>query len=108
MTTRTTLDWRLRELMASKGMFQTTDLLPLLKERDVHLSREQVYRLVVKPPQRINVEVLAALCDIFDCSADDLLVRRVETLRKADTGTESGTGIGDLRPIRATIRRPGP
>lgn len=93
--------------MAAHGLYQTTDLLPLLKQRDVNLSREQVYRLVVKPPQRINVEVLAALCDIFDCTPTDLLTPQVETLRKTATGTESGPGIGDLRPVRALIRRPG-
>lgn len=107
MTTRTTLEWRLRELMAAQGLFQTTDLLPLLKQRDIHLSREQVYRLVTKPPQRLNVEVLAALCDILDCTAADLLTRRIEAIRKADTGTTGGPGIGELRPVRATIRRPG-
>lgn len=39
MTTRTRLEWKLRDLMAAQGLFQTTDLLPLLVERDVHLTR---------------------------------------------------------------------
>lgn len=107
MTTRTRLEWKLRELMAAKGLFQTTDLLPLLKEREINLSREQVYRMVTKAPQRINVEVLAALCDILDCTPADLLSRHVETVRKADTGTDGGPGIGDLRPVRAKVRQPG-
>ena len=38
--------WNLRALMADRGMFATSDLVPLLAERGVHLSREQVYRLV--------------------------------------------------------------
>jgi hypothetical protein len=38
--------WNLRALMAARGMFATSDLVPLLAERGVHLSREQVYRLV--------------------------------------------------------------
>ncbi len=37
--------WNLRKLMAERGMFATSDLVPLLAERGVHLSREQVYRL---------------------------------------------------------------
>jgi len=42
--------WHLRRLMAEHGMFATTDLVPLLAERGVSLSREQVYRLVVGSP----------------------------------------------------------
>ena len=33
--------WNLRAIMASKGLFQTTDLRPLLAERGVELSRSK-------------------------------------------------------------------
>jgi hypothetical protein len=36
-------------------------------------NREQVYRLVTKTPQRLNMAVLAALCDILDCGPGDLI-----------------------------------
>ena len=38
--------------MAERGMYVTSDLLPLLAERGVVLSREQVYRLVAEVPKR--------------------------------------------------------
>jgi hypothetical protein len=60
-------EWRLRQLMASREMYQTSDLVPLLAERGVSLSREQVYRLVTHPPQRMSMDTLVALCDIFGC-----------------------------------------
>lgn len=103
-----TLDWKLRELMAAQGMFQTTDLVEPLKEHGIYLSREQVYRLVVGSPQRINVEVLAALCAILDATPADLLVLRAQVRAVPKTGTDASTGIGDLRPIRAQVRRPTP
>lgn len=106
MSTKMTLEWKLRELMATKGLFQTTDLLEPLKQCGVSLSREQVYRLVAKTPQRINVEVLAALCDILGCTAADLLVLRAQVQPGVRTGTEDSPGIRDLRPIRARVRRP--
>jgi Cro/C1-type HTH DNA-binding domain len=56
--------WHLRLRMAEKGLFQTSDLVPLLAERGIHLSREQVYRLVTQVPQRLSTNTLAALCDI--------------------------------------------
>ncbi|MQA96685.1 MAG: helix-turn-helix domain-containing protein [Streptosporangiales bacterium] len=52
--------WHLRRLMADAEMFQTSELVPRLAERGVHLSREQVYRLVTQPPQRLSMEVLPA------------------------------------------------
>ncbi len=60
--------WKLRVVMAEHEMFSTTDLVPHLSARGVVLSREQVYRLVAKVPERLSLTTLAALCDIFHCS----------------------------------------
>jgi DNA-binding Xre family transcriptional regulator len=73
MTKRVGYHWHLRRLMADRGMFATTELVPLLAERGVSLSREQVYRLVVGVPERLNLAALAALCDILDCSPAELV-----------------------------------
>jgi DNA-binding Xre family transcriptional regulator len=101
------VQWNLRQVMADRGMFQTSELVPLLAERDVHLSREHVYRLVTKTPQRLNTEVLVALCDILACTPSDLITAVVENTRRAKTGTsDAGPKIGSLRPVRTTIRRP--
>ncbi|TMZ36234.1 XRE family transcriptional regulator, partial [Klebsiella pneumoniae] len=56
--------WHLRELMARRGMFNTTDLAPLLAERGIQMSASQVHRLVTGIPERLNLQVFAALCDI--------------------------------------------
>ena len=65
--------WHLRRLMADKDMYATTDLRPLLAERGVVLSREQVCRLVTKTPERLSLATLAALCDILGCQPGDLI-----------------------------------
>jgi DNA-binding Xre family transcriptional regulator len=101
--------WHLRQVMATRGMFQTSDLVPLLTERGVHLSREQVYRLVTQPPQRLNMEVFAALCDILECGPQDLVevvVAPQQVAKKVVGGESTSAGIGDLRPVRARIRKP--
>jgi DNA-binding Xre family transcriptional regulator len=101
------MQWNLRQVMAERGLFQTSELLPLLAERGIHLTREHVYRLVTKTPQRLNTEVLVALCDALECTPNDLIAAVVEQQRPAKTGTtESGPKIGSLRPVRARIRRP--
>ncbi len=107
MTKKMTARWRLRELMALQGLFQTTDLVPLLAERGIHLSREQVFRLVTKTPQRLNMDVLAALCDILSCTPSDLIEAIAEPTQIAKSSAEATTaGIGTLRPVRARVRQP--
>lgn len=51
---RTMLDyrWNLRQVMASRDMFQTTDLIEPLAQRGIRSSSSQVYRLVVERPER--------------------------------------------------------
>jgi len=109
MTSRPAIHWHLRQLMATRGMFATTDLVPLLAERGVQLSREQVDRLVTSTPQRLNMDVLAALCDILGCGPQDLLEVVTEPQQTAKaSGEATAGGIGALRPVRARVRRPGP
>ena len=42
--------WHLRQVIAGRGMFATTDLIGPLAERGIQLSPSQVYRLVVERP----------------------------------------------------------
>lgn len=110
MSRTTSMRWNLRQVMATRGIFQTSDLVPLLEERGIHLTRQYVHRVVTTPPQRINTDLLAALCDILGVTAADLLQLEVsDTQAEAAPKAigEKGPGIGDLRPIRARIRRPG-
>ena len=104
--TKPVIRWNLRQLMAENGMFATTDLVEPLHERGVEISRQMVHRVVTKTPQRINVDLLAALCDILGCTPNDLLELRHEQVPVAPAVGEAGPGIGDLRPIRARVRRP--
>ncbi|GHG61228.1 hypothetical protein GCM10012320_36080 [Sinomonas cellulolyticus] len=99
--------WNLRLRMAERGYFATSDLVPLLAERGVHLSREQVYRLVTHSPQRLSTDTLAALCDILDCTPNDLIEVAAEPRQVSKTGT-AGTGPdGPPAPVQRTrIRRP--
>jgi len=97
--------WHLRRLMAERGMYATTELVPLLAERGIGLSREQVYRLVVHVPERLSLPTLAALCDILDCQPGDLVepVAQVRPARKAPSPP------AQLRPRRARVLpEPGP
>jgi DNA-binding Xre family transcriptional regulator len=110
MTARLDYRWNLRQMMAERGMFATTDLAGPLTRRGIRLSSSQVYRLVAERPERLSLKVLMALLDILDCSMSDLiepvpLAGPAGTRKKKAAGAEAG--IGDLRPRRARIHEPG-
>ena len=65
--------WHLRQVMADRGMFATTDLIEPLAARGIRLSSSQVYRLVVERPERLSLKILMALLDILDCSMTELI-----------------------------------
>jgi DNA-binding Xre family transcriptional regulator len=104
MPARLDYQWHLRQVMATRGMFSTTDLLGPLSERGIKLSSSQVYRLVVDRPERLSLKILMALLDILDCDMADLIepVAVARPARKTRVAG-GGQGVGDLRPRRARI-----
>jgi DNA-binding Xre family transcriptional regulator len=77
---------------------------PLLAERGITLSREQVFRLVTQPPQRLSMDTLAALCDILDCTPNDLI--EIEAVN-AEVRKTAGESRGPGPAVRRTsIRKP--
>ena len=109
MTRRLGYKWNLRQVMAGRGMFATTDLISPLAQRKIRLSSSQVYRLVAERPERLSLKVLMALLDILDCAMDDLVepVAAVTPARKARAASGGDAGVGGLRPKQARITRAG-
>ncbi|WP_328632256.1 helix-turn-helix domain-containing protein [Streptomyces sp. NBC_00356] len=112
MTAKLDYQWHLRELMAARGMFSTTDLRPLLAERGINLSASQVFRLVAEKPERLSMKTLMALLDILGCRMEELIepVRtrgrqnRTASGETAPDGTDAPEpGVGSFRPKRARI-----
>ena len=83
--------WRLAELMAARGMHNSTELIPLLLERDIQLSRPQVYRVVHQRPERVSLQLIAALCDILSCGVDDLLTVTATDVRRRKASASAQT-----------------
>jgi len=97
--------WGLRDVMAARGMFATTDLIAPLTARGVQLSSSQVYRLVVERPERLSLKVLMALMDILDCQMDELIepIAVAGPARRTKAAAGGEAGVGDLRPRPARI-----
>jgi DNA-binding Xre family transcriptional regulator len=87
MTTTPGYRWRLRQVMAEREM---------LVERGIELSASQVYRLVAQAPERLSMTTLAALCDIFSCTPNDLI-------ELAPTTPTTPAPPAQIRPTRARV-----
>lgn len=98
--------WRLREVMAGRGIFTATELVPLLRERGIELSASQVHRFVSGTPERLSLQVLAACCDILGCTPAELVVTTAENTGVRKTATDdqpAPPAAAKLRPRPARI-----
>jgi DNA-binding Xre family transcriptional regulator len=96
--------WRLAEIMAAHGMHNSTDLIPRLAERGIQLSRPQVYRVVHQRPERVSVQLLAALCDIFGCGIEDLITVTATDVRRKKTASSTATSSANVVELNKSVR----
>lgn len=99
--------WNLRQVMAQRNLWKTTELIPLLRSRGINLSNAQVHRLVTASPERIPARTFAALCDILECTPNDLFEPFVElrAARTADAPAQSeDLGLRPGHPIARRVR----
>jgi DNA-binding Xre family transcriptional regulator len=99
--------WNLRQVMAQRNLWKTTELIPLLRSRGISLSNAQVHRLVTGPPERIPARTFAALCDILECEPNDLFEPFVETRAAATADAPrraEDIGVKPGQPIARRIR----
>jgi DNA-binding Xre family transcriptional regulator len=98
--------WHLEDRMHERGIHQITGLQRELQAHGIDLSSSQIHRLVTQIPERLNLEVLAALCEILVCSPADL-VEVHATARQRRAGGENVVDMAStVRPRRARVTRP--
>jgi DNA-binding Xre family transcriptional regulator len=96
--------WRLAEIMAAHGMHNSTDLMPRLAERGIQLSRPQVYRIVHQRPERMSLQLLAALCDIFSCGLEDLLTVTATDVRRKQAASSTTPASPNVVALNKSVR----
>ena len=105
MAKKMSAEWNLRKVLEEHHIHSTTELVPLLAERGINLSRIQAYRLATQPQSRVSMDLLAAFCDIFGCTPNDLITIRVEeAVQKKAVGE---TKTAPVTMIKSRVRRPG-
>ncbi|UVE95393.1 helix-turn-helix transcriptional regulator [Dietzia sp. B32] len=99
--------WRVREIMARRGVHSAKELAELLHERGITLTPNAVWRIVAQEPERISFKVLVALCDALNVTPNDLITYTAADARtRRQHQVASGEDVADLRhlrPVRARI-----
>ena len=98
--------WRLEERMHERGIHQITALQRELERHGIDLSSSQIHRLVTQTPERLNLEVLAALCEILACTPSDLIEVHTKARRRKVSGGNVVDMAATVRPRRARVVRP--
>ena len=107
MTRELDYEWRLRLRLAERGIFNSKPLVALLAERGIRLSDSQVWRMVTGKPERLNLQVLIALCAILECTPNDLIepIER-STSARLERRSPRRPAPGEIVPTRARICPP--
>ena len=104
------LTWRLRVLMAERDIRTATALQAMLHDVGVHISSQQLVRVVNELPARLNTELLAGLLTVLQCGIDELIAvkplsrgagAKVTPLEEASKRQESSAfdaRYSDLKP----------
>jgi DNA-binding Xre family transcriptional regulator len=107
VTAKLDYQWRLRPMLAERGIYTAAQLRPLLAGYRIALSESQVYRLLTGKPERMNLRVLMALCELLDCTPNELIVPVEASLPTlAERRAAAAAGVAeDIVPRPARIPR---
>jgi DNA-binding Xre family transcriptional regulator len=92
-------EWKLRLLLAERGIFNSKPLVALLAEHGIRLSDSQVWRMVTGKPERLNLQVLVALCKILDCTPT---TSSSPSSERRGRGSSAARQRGPARPDRSS------
>ncbi|MFJ4169557.1 helix-turn-helix domain-containing protein [Paenarthrobacter sp. NPDC089714] len=98
--------WRVREIMARRGVHTAKELAALLHDRGITLTANAIWRIVTQEPERISFKVLVALCDALDVTPNDLITysaTETKTIRHRKAAGEDIPDLHNYRPVRARI-----
>ena len=68
------IQWRLRELMATKGRLERQRITYGDIQRETGINKNTLTRLTNDRAGMVGISVIDRLCDYFDCQPGDLLV----------------------------------
>ncbi len=83
------LEWRLRNVMANKGIWSGSELIRLMKEKAGYsMTAPSVSALLNDQPRSLKADTLDAICTALDCSPGDLWKHTVTYKNEQSNDTE--------------------
>lgn len=103
-----TMHFRARLFAAEHGCLTVREIHRKTAEYGLALTESQLGKLLRQTPHHLNMALLAALCDIFGATANDLLVLHRDA-KPAAKGRPKGSSIApDIASACSTDRVPPP
>lgn len=66
--------WRLYQVMADRGIRTSVELQRKLASVGVHVSSQNLLRLIKENPKRVSSDIMYGLTEVLECTAGDLWV----------------------------------
>ena len=98
-------EWRLRELLAGKGLLSAVQLQQALADRGVTLGASQAHELLTRAPKQPRMTVLFALCEVLECTLADLwaLHQAAATPAQGKVAAGARQRLATLTPVAARL-----
>ena len=98
-------EWNLRLRLAEKGIYKAAELQPHLAEHGIRLSDSQIWRLITGRPERLNLQVLAVLYDLYRLDLGSGTIRQLTSAPALEKAAAGDRKIAGLTPAKARIRQ---
>lgn len=82
--------WNLDNLLYQKKILKVTEFQDGMRQHGVSLSYAQAHALANEQPLRVTLRVVLAICQLLDCSVNDLIVIRKRSGEQAEPSELTG------------------
>lgn len=99
------LEWRLRQVMASRGVWSGAELGRLMEQKaGYRLSAPSLSALLTQAPRQVKAQTMDALCTALDCTPCELWHHRasrieVDTLQPEEAQQHKVVNDPSRRPL---------
>lgn len=101
-----TVRWRLRVMMAERGITTVTELGRRLQRVGLTMSSQQLTRIASEKPQRLNMQLLEGLLTVLNCRPEDLFQIQEPAASASPPGKEASAAPAEAGRRSRSARGP--
>lgn len=93
------LEWRLRQMMAQRGIWSGAELGRLLEHKAGYtLSAPSISALLTESPRQMKAQTMDALCTALECTPSDLWHHTPSRMNQVPEQQEQPRAVNDASP----------